>query len=59
MMKEAGERLNLKPHVVGANPSNTVELVSPADLEGHKGIFPFFSFLFFSLPLFLSYKVAL
>ena len=60
----SGTMLNLKPHIAGANPKKTVSLVSPADLEGHKGDFHFLSshFRFYSLfhfiPSFLFLNIS-
>ncbi len=36
-MTEAAHNLNLKNHLVGANPSQTVEVAMPVDIEGHRG----------------------
>ena len=37
VMKNAGERLNLQPHLCGVEKEKTVELASAADIEGHLG----------------------
>ena len=47
LMKEAGERLNLAPHLCGMDPEELKELWSACDIEGHLGVDGLSLFFFF------------
>ena len=56
LMKKAGQKLNLAPHLCGSELDDLKELWGACDIEGHRGLDGFFSLLnsfspfLFSLP---------